>query len=772
MRISGLPIAPTTPVWRPGASLSAGRDCAERRSVLPNLLRLISGIHGFALVDQVVVSAASFLTTVMIGRFTDSGQLGAYAIGISVLASSFTIQGSLISLPYSIQLHRSQGTPAENAGSSLAYSGLLSALATIILTVTALGLFAGGAQSLLMAMTWALAAVMPFALFREFFRRFAFTHLQMARVLLLDVAVASIQLSLLGWLGLTGRMSAVTACGSIGISCGVAAVGWFYLARDDFAIRVGQIPATIKHSWGLGKWLLVNQIMVQVQRYATYWLSVVIAGAAVTGVYAACMSIVSFGNPLMFGLGNILTRKLVLAWTEGGGAGLRRQAIRDLLLLCAVLAPFCLLIMFEGENMMHFLYHGNEYEGHGHTITVLAFAIFASGAGGVGMPASNALAIMERPRAVVVVSAAGAVLTVVLVWWLMAVWGLLGAAYGLLLVNLFVSVGLWLEFLVTVPRASDSAPAVRVLQILTQTSNPSKWVISRLGEGDHSNVYAVRSADRQPLWGAYHDFVIKLYKPDAQLTLDMVDAQFASLSRLHGALDGRSVNGWKISTPKPLYVCKSPLALVMTAVSGKKDLKSCAGADADLTPEILKAVGRAVAGVMQESWSRGQLHGDLGLQNILYDIQRKNLSFIDPGTRESCFVCNDTYKRIHPAMLELGHMLRDLGTDVRDMIGYPAARLRRQIFVENALRAFIETIGSLEEKQRALQEIQACAEAHLSKVLDLSWSLRGLWHWLLTQFVVRRMGTVLNRLKIELTYGQPLEHQPHKFSVGTQRGEA
>jgi hypothetical protein len=65
------------------------------------------------------------------------------------------------------------------------------------------------------------------------------------------------------------------------------------------------------------------------------------------------------------------------------------------------------------------------------------------------------------------------------------------------------------------------------------------------------------------------------------------------------------------------------------------------------------------------------------------------------------------------------------------------------------LQAFIETIGPMQEKQRALDEIRACAHAHLSKVLEPSWSFRGLWYWLLTQFVVRRMDSMLDRLKTE-----------------------
>ena len=50
------------------------------------------------------------------------------------------MQEALISLPYTIQRHRPEGTPAEHAGSSLTLSALLSALSTIILAAATLGI--------------------------------------------------------------------------------------------------------------------------------------------------------------------------------------------------------------------------------------------------------------------------------------------------------------------------------------------------------------------------------------------------------------------------------------------------------------------------------------------------------------------------------------------------------------------------------------------------------------------------------------------------------
>ena len=439
--------------WRWWSRVSSGLSAASRNGWL-KALGLVSGVEVFAFADQAVVSATSFFTTVMVGRYSNPAELGAYAIGISVLAVMYTIQGSLISLPYSIQRFRVLGTPEQHAGSTLAHSGLLSATATIVLAVTALGLYAFDARSQLFAMTLALAAVTPFALLREFSRGFTFTHLQIAQSFILDVAVAAMQISMLAWLGWAGRMSAVTAFGALGVSCGAVAVGWLCFTRAKFVIELRQARATMKLSWGLGKWLALGQVASQLRRFGIYWLSVMIAGAAVTGVYAACMSIVSFANPVLFGLGNILTPKAVLAWKEGGAAGLRRQTVRDALLLGLVMASFCVVVLFAGGDVMRFLYHGKEYEGQAHIVSILAFAILV---GAIGLPAGSALAAMERPRAIVGVGAVGSIVTVVLVWWLMRACGLAGAAYGSLAGNVVASVGLWLAFLALVRRANGAA---------------------------------------------------------------------------------------------------------------------------------------------------------------------------------------------------------------------------------------------------------------------------------------------------------------------------
>lgn len=113
------------------------------------------------------------------------------------------------------------------------------------------------------------------------------------------------------WLGRTGQLSAATAFLSLAGSCGLACLAWLYLARRQFALRLAHFSATLVQSWTLGKWLLSNQLAVQAMGYVTYWLSLMTGGAVVTGIYAACTSIVAFANPLIFGFFNILTPRFV-----------------------------------------------------------------------------------------------------------------------------------------------------------------------------------------------------------------------------------------------------------------------------------------------------------------------------------------------------------------------------------------------------------------------------------------------------------------------------
>lgn len=529
---------------------------------------VVFGTHFLALADQAVVSGASLLSMVLVGRFTVPSQLGIYTIGVSILGSVLAVQDALILLPYMIQRHRPSRSPEDHAGIALLHSTWLAAAATALLAIAALGMTAVWAEADLTWLVCTLVLTVPFAMQREFNRTYAFAHLNMANAFLLDASAALLQLSVLGWMGWTGRMSAVGACAALGGACGVTSVIWLYHARSKFSLRREHVRRATAESWHLGKWLCAGQVTVTVQGYVSYWMLPLLISMAETGVYAACNSIASLANPLLTAFRNTLTPRAVLAFKEGGGAQLRRQASRDALLLVGVMALFCLVIVIGGDSLMRVVYHSPEYVGQGHVVTVLALAVMA---GAAGAPASNALASMERPRAIVLATSVGTVVSIAVIWTLSLKWGLLGAAYGMLAGNAAGSLSRWTAFLIVLDRPHpidcSRESVARILQQFSYMPAGADWVINPIGEGFQGRICGVAARRSDALRQDHRDLVVKLY-PAGAAGAQTARRQFNAQMQLHAALDGKAAHGWTFHAPLPLHVSMSPPALVMTMAAG------------------------------------------------------------------------------------------------------------------------------------------------------------------------------------------------------------
>jgi O-antigen/teichoic acid export membrane protein len=694
--------------------------------------------HALALADQAVVSGASFLTTILVSRWTQAGQLGLYVIAISVIVTVLGVQESLIALPYTIQRQNAPGAQAERAGRALIQSALFSVASFLLLAAAAVALWARGANSEAIVLAWATAAMAPFSLLREFARRFAFAHLDSAMALALDLAVTAIQIAALFGLGWTGNMSAATACLALGGACAVTALAWFSLAHAAFVFRPGALRGDVQQSWALGGWLLAGQITVSVQGYVAYWLLAALLGAATTGVFAACVSVVSFANPLIGGLRNILMPRAVEALRQGGLAPLRRQVAADTLLLGLTMIVFCIVVALAGADVMRLLFPGKAYEGQALTVTILAVASLANA---VGVPASNALAAMQRPQAIVWAGLLAVGLTGGLLWALVEPLGLLGAALAFLAGSVAASAGRWVAFLALVgapevakhrrAQAEDggAAKARSVLRQLTGGVGGEEWIIERLSDGAQATAYVVRSRDERPVWRSHAALVIKIFEPPAFSSPEFARRQFNALAQLHAALHECAVADWRISVPAPIYLCESPLALVMTLVGGRK-LDACLESGWEMTPEATESAVHALVAAMQRCWPiNSQPHGDLDLNNILWDTKNRSLSLVDPGASDSCSCLGASLNTLLQASRNLGYMLYATATALKHDIGRFGAASRKRGFVVLVLRGFLDALDPPDAKRRAFDEIELCAKVYLGD-MELSWWPRGLWRTL------------------------------------------
>ena len=383
-----------------------------------------------SLVDQVIVSGTRFLTTVIVGRACGADELGVYALGFSLLIFLTVLQETLITTPYTIlgsgQTDRRR---AHYAGSLLIHHGVL------LLLVFALLLLAGavgtwGASSPMWAtVLWALAASLPFALLREFARRFAFAHMRVAAALTVDAAVAVMQVGGVVLLAGSGELTAASALLVMGLACALASSVWLYACRDRFLPRPRNLWPHLVQDWAFGKWLFGSQMVGVVSHYSVFWLLSILISTAATGIYSACSTVVMLSNPFILGLCNVLEPRTARAFVEGGKPELLRVVRKATVVLAIFLGLFWWLVFFAGERIVTWLYHNPAFEGHGQIIVVLTTSLVIAS---LGIVYANGLKAMGHPAWNLHASLLDLLVTLSTAVPLACCFGMVGGAYCLL----------------------------------------------------------------------------------------------------------------------------------------------------------------------------------------------------------------------------------------------------------------------------------------------------------------------------------------------------
>ena len=431
-----LDAAPSTYASRSGAT------------AVTRLLALLRSRPVQSLVDQAVVSGTSFLVLLLLGRWSEPSEVGTYAIILSLAMLTISVADSLVMRPYTIRTRRPVGTPAQHAFGALLLTLSLAVLAALACLATGAALAASGALDAA-EISFVVAVMVPSAVLREFCRRIAFARMRIGHALAVDLFVSSLTIVGLVLLIAGDGLTATGAALVITVANLLVSVGWFVVARSWFDRLGVRLLAILRESWTLGRWLLTSQVAMQIQGYASYWLSMLLLGAAATGVYVATMSVVALANPVLFGFFNLLTPKSVHVLHDGGTKELRQHAIRDGGILAAIMAVFCLILAAFGSQLLELFFPQADYQEGANLLIILGLATLVAA---VGVPASVGLAAGERVGAMALVTGGTALLSVTMTAVALPVWGLLGAAYVLLVAEFFGSVARWISFMVLPPK--------------------------------------------------------------------------------------------------------------------------------------------------------------------------------------------------------------------------------------------------------------------------------------------------------------------------------
>jgi O-antigen/teichoic acid export membrane protein len=283
---------------------------------------------------------------------------------------------------------------------------------------------------------WALVAVNILIMLRECLRRVSLARLKVKTAFLFDVCVAAGQIGGLLLLARSGVLSASRAYWVAGLACGIAVLGWLWSNRGSYRPQVGESFADVKKNWTFGKWVFASGLVWTVSMNLYPWFLAYFHGAASAGVWAACLGVVSVGNPALLGINNVLGPRIAHVYAERGAKSLRRFVVRAAAVVALPMSLLCLVMAFGGGRCVALLY-GRQYAGNGLVVTILALNLAVSA---IAFSFSRGLFAAERADLDFLVNFIAMFVMITLGLWLVRAFGPVGAAFALLGAN-FTTLG-------------------------------------------------------------------------------------------------------------------------------------------------------------------------------------------------------------------------------------------------------------------------------------------------------------------------------------------
>ncbi len=385
------------------------------------------------IIDQAIVSASNFLTSVIIGRVLAKEAFGIYALGLNAVLLMVSIQSTLILTPYAVYCPRYREKRLSTyTGSTIVHQLAFSIMSILVLMAGAVAARNGLGPVKLRTLFWTLAGVILFVLFREYARQINFAQLKVHTALLLDIAVVIIQIAGLVLAALLKVLSPKTAFWIIGLAnCGPATV-WLLAKRPDFIVRFKDVKHDFSMNIKYAKWLFAGALTYWASVQIQPWLLSAFHGPEATGLLAACQGVLFFANPLLLGMTNFLLPHASHLYTAGGIGELKRLVKYTTRVLILVMGFFCAVMMIWGSKLVYLIY-GHKYTNTGMIVAILALSQFSSS---ITFPANSALLAIHRPDVGFKSFLLALVITVTVGVWLVKSRGVTGVAEGLLLAHM------------------------------------------------------------------------------------------------------------------------------------------------------------------------------------------------------------------------------------------------------------------------------------------------------------------------------------------------
>lgn len=312
------------------------------------------GKNAWALADQVLISAANFITMVLTARSLGVSEFGDFTLVFSALLLTNILQSTLITQPHNVL-----GSGMEGDGyrryTSTAALGQLALSALLALLATCVG-FVGQAQGwraapMLMALPVTILAWQGM----EFVRRVLYTEGRLRDAFINDMISYGGQTILIALMWWNNTLTGQRALLAMAVACATATLIGCWQLRRSLARHLDR--RAFAENWHFGKWLAGAEILGYFASINMYmYLAALMLGTSATGEMKAAQILFGPTRVLAFFLGTILPIRFARTLAEGGEMAVHQQMKSVYRLVAPLMGAYCLLMVLTARPLLKLVY--------------------------------------------------------------------------------------------------------------------------------------------------------------------------------------------------------------------------------------------------------------------------------------------------------------------------------------------------------------------------------------------------------------------------------
>jgi len=242
---------------------------------------------GIASLDQAIISALSFIISIILIKTVSKLEYGYYSIAFSISLFLISVQNAVINTPLAVLLITKKGSDKKKYAASLCYGQFIVILPAVLIgTVTVFLLCYWGLDSKEISVAVAFCMAVIGILFREFLRAYFFAEENPLNVLKLDIVYVFCLLGFIAIAYIAFGISVAAIFALMGLSGLLASL--LFSRKQGWRSDLKTIRESFSENWKFGKWALFGVLVTHIQNYSyIYLLGALLGSNAVAEVSAA-----------------------------------------------------------------------------------------------------------------------------------------------------------------------------------------------------------------------------------------------------------------------------------------------------------------------------------------------------------------------------------------------------------------------------------------------------------------------------------------------------